>query len=457
MTDSTEVDVVVVGLGPGGEHAAAELASAGLEVVGVDRRLVGGECPYFGCIPSKMIVRAAGLVAEARRIPGMAGTVEVLPSWEPVARRIRDEATDDWDDTVAVERLEKTGARFVRGTGRLTGPRAVRVDTADGPVELTARRGIVLNTGTEPAVPPIDGLADTPYWTNRDAVRVTQLPASLVVLGGGAIGCELAQAFARFGVPVTVVEAGERILGPEEPEASSIVAAAMEADGVTVLTGVGVSAVRYDDGFELTLADGTSVSSAELLVAAGRSTNLRDIGLETVGLDPAARTLDPDEQMRVAEGLWAIGDITGKGAFTHVSMYQAGVAIRSILGQDGPWADYRAVGRATFTDPEVGSVGMTETQARSAGLDVQVGLADLGSSSRGWLHGPGGAGVVKLVADAGRGVLVGGTTVGPSGGDVLGWVATAVHAQVPIATLRTMHFAYPTFHRAIETALADLG
>ncbi|GAB4004626.1 dihydrolipoyl dehydrogenase family protein [Nocardioides ultimimeridianus] len=457
MTDSTEVDVVVLGLGPGGEHAAAELAKAGLEVVGVDRRLVGGECPYFGCIPSKMMVRAAGLVAEARRIPGVAGAVEVRPSWDPVARRIRDEATDDWDDKVAVERLEKAGARFVRGTGRLTGPRTVRVDTADGPVDLTARRGVVLNTGTEPAVPPIDGLADTPYWTNRDAVQVTTLPESLVVLGGGAIGCELAQAFARFGVPVTVVEAGERILGPEEPEASSVVTEALEADGVTVLTGVGASAVRHDGGFELTLADGTSIRSAELLVAAGRRTNLADIGLDAVGLDPSVRALDPDEQMRVADGLWAIGDITGKGAFTHVSMYQAAVAIRSILGQDGPWADYRAVGRATFTDPEVGSVGMTERQAREAGIDVQVGVTDLASSSRGWLHGPGGAGVIKLVADASRGILIGGTTVGPSGGEMLGWVATAVHAEVPIATLRAMHFAYPTFHRAIETALADLA
>ncbi|HWU23760.1 MAG TPA: NAD(P)/FAD-dependent oxidoreductase [Nocardioides sp.] len=457
MTDSTQVDVVVLGLGPGGEHAAAELAKAGLEVVGVDRRLVGGECPYFGCIPSKMMVRAAGLVAEAKRIPGVAGTVEVRPSWEPVARRIRDEATDDWDDAVAVERLEKAGARFVRGTGRLTGPRTVRVDTADGPVDLTARRGVVLNTGTEPAVPPIDGLAGTPYWTNRDAVRVTELPKSLIVLGGGAIGCELAQAFARFGVPVTIVEAGERILGPEEPEASSVVAEALEADGVTVLTGVAASSVRHDGAFELTLADGTAIRSAELLVAAGRRTNLADIGLDSVGLDPSARSLDPDEQMRVADGLWAIGDITGKGAFTHVSMYQAAVTIRSILGQDGPWADYRAVGRATFTDPEVGSVGMTEVQAREAGIDVQVGVTDLASSSRGWLHGPGGAGVIKLVADASRGVLVGGTTVGPSGGEMLGWVATAVHAEVPIATLRAMHFAYPTFHRAIETALADLG
>jgi pyruvate/2-oxoglutarate dehydrogenase complex dihydrolipoamide dehydrogenase (E3) component len=456
MVDSSEVDVVVIGLGPGGESAASELARAGLDVVAVDRRLVGGECPYFGCIPSKMMVRAAGLVAEAKRIPGMAGTVEVLPSWEPVARRIRDQATDDWDDKVAVERLEKAGARFVRGTGRLTGPRSVRIEGPDGVQDVTARRGVLLNTGTEPATPPIDGLAGTPYWTNRDAVRVTELPKSLVVLGGGAIGCELAQAFARFGVAVTVVEAGERILGPEEPEASAAVADALRADGIEVLEGVGVSSVEHAGGrFVLGLPDGRKAADA-LLVAAGRRTNLSDIGLETVGLDPGARSLDPDEHMRVADGLWAIGDITGKGAFTHVSMYQAAVAVRDVLGKDGPGADYRAVSRATFTDPEVGSVGMTEKQARDAGLDVRVGLTDLASSSRGWLHGPGGQGLVKLVADAERGILVGGTTVGPSGGEMLGWVTTAVHAQVPLDTLRTMHFAYPTFHRAIESALDEL-
>ena len=457
MTDSTEVDVVVVGLGPGGEHAATELARAGLEVIGVDRRLVGGECPYFGCIPSKMMVRAAGLVAEAKRIPGMSGTVEVRPSWEPVARRIREQATDDWDDAVAVERLEKAGVRFVRGSGRLTGPRRVVVDGPDGELEISARRGVLLNTGTEPAVPPIEGLADTPYWTNRDAVRVTELPRSLVVLGGGAIGCELAQAFARFGVRVTIVEAGERILGPEEPEASEVVRSALREEGIEVREGVAVGAVSHDGHrFGLTLDDGTLHAEA-LLVAAGRRTNLADIGLDTVGLDPKARFLDPDERMRVADGLWAIGDITGKGAFTHVSMYQAGVAIGSVLDRPGPVADYRAVGRATFTDPEVGSVGMTERQARDAGLDVQIGTTDLASSSRGWLHGPGGAGVIKLVADAGRGVLVGGTTVGPSGGEMLGWVAVAVHGEVPIETLRGMHFAYPTFHRAIESALDDLS
>lgn len=455
---SGEVDVVVIGLGPGGEHAAAELARAGLSVVGVDQRLVGGECPYFGCIPSKMMIRAAGSLAEARRVADLAGEVDVRPDWEPVARRIRDEATDDWDDRVAVERLEAAGAQFVRGHGRLDGPGRVLVTTPDGEVELTARRGVVLNTGTDPAVPPIPGLGGTPFWTNRDLVRLTALPRSLVVIGGGAIGCELAQALARFGVEVAVVEAGERILGAEEPEASAAVRSALARDGITVREGVGVTGVAHEGSFAVDLADGTSLAGEGLLVAAGRRANLGDLGLETVTTDVVVGSLEVDERCRARgiDGVWAIGDITGRGAFTHVSMYQAGVVVRDLTGADGPWADYRAVSRATFTDPEVGSVGMTEAQARAAGTAVGVGVAPLPESSRGWLHHVGNEGVVKVVADLDHGVLVGGTTVGPSGGEMVGLLAAAVHARTPLSTLRTMHFAYPTFHRAVEAALADL-
>ncbi|WP_141013419.1 dihydrolipoyl dehydrogenase family protein [Nocardioides sambongensis] len=461
MTQDSTVDVVVIGLGPGGEHLAAELARSGLEVVGVERRLVGGECPYYGCIPSKMMVRAAGTLAEARRVDGLAGAASLSPSWAPVAARIRDEATTDWDDRAAVDRLEAAGASLLRGTARLTGPGQVTVRTADGPRTLVARRGVVLNTGTEPATPPIEGLAGTPYWTNREAVRVTELPDRLAVVGGGAIGVEMAQAFARFGVAVSVIEAGPRILGPEEPEAADVVRRALRADGITVLEDVGVDRVEHAAGRFTVHAGGDSVVADALLVAAGRRSNLGDVGLETVGLDPAARFIDVDDRMRAGERLWAVGDITGKGAFTHLSMYQAGVAIRDILDQDGPAADYRAVSRVTFTDPEVGAVGWTERQARDAGRRVAVGVTDLADSSRGWLHGPGpdgtaNAGVVKVVADLDRGVLLGGTTVGPSGGEMIGLLATAVHAGTPIDTLRSMHFAYPTFHRAIESALAAL-
>jgi pyruvate/2-oxoglutarate dehydrogenase complex dihydrolipoamide dehydrogenase (E3) component len=447
----TDVDVVVIGLGPGGEAAATQLAQAGLRVVAVDRRLVGGECPYYGCIPTKMMVRAAGLLAEASRVPGMAGDASVVPSWTPVHARVRDEATDGWDDRVAVERLEKAGARVVHGQARLVGPRTVDVDGTT----FTARRGVLLNTGTEPAAPPVVGLAGTPYWTNRDAVRTDSLPGRLVVLGGGAIGAELAQVFARFGVRVTVVEAAGRVLAAEEPESSRLIADVFAREGIRVLAGVSIVSVAYaDGGFSLDLGDDT-VTADRLLVAAGRRPNLPDVGLDTVGLDPAARSVPTDGRMRAAEGLWAVGDITGKGAFTHMSMYQSAIAVRDILGAEGPEADYRAVPRVTFTDPEVGSVGMTEQQARGAGLEVRVGYADLASSSRGFVHGPGNDGFVKLVADGDE--LVGATSAGPTGGEVLSMLTTAVHGRVPISTLRSMIYAYPTFHRAVESALADLS
>ncbi len=455
---SESIDVAVIGLGPGGEHVAAQLAQAGLSVLGVEKHLVGGECPYYGCIPSKMMIRAADALAEARRVPTLGGSVEVTPDWTTVAKRISDEATDAWNDQVAVDRLISNGARFARGQGRLAGPGKVVVETADGTEDYDVSRGVVLNVGTSPAVPPIDGLEGTPYWTNRDAVQVTELPESLIVLGGGAIGCELAQAFARFGVQVTILEVAERILGPEEPEASAVVAEAMTEDGIGVRAGVTVERIDHDPsaGFTASLGGGEQLTSAALLVAAGRRTNLSDLGLDTVGLDPKARFLETDEQVRAGDGLWAVGDITGKGLFTHMSMYQAEIAVRSILGKDGPWADYIAVSRATFTDPEVGSVGMTESQAREAGIRVTTGSYQLPSSSRGWMHKIGNHGVIKVVADADRGVLVGGTTVGPSGGEMIGLIATAVHAAVPVAKLRTMHYAYPTFHRAIENAINEL-
>ena len=450
MTETRECDVVVVGLGPGGEHAAAELAKAGLDVVAVDERLVGGECPYFGCVPTKMMIAAATTLREGARIGQLAGTGRIEPSWEPVHRRIRDEATDDWDDTVAVKRLEGAGATFVRGRGAITAPGQVTV----AGTTYAARKGIVLNTGTTPSAPPIEGLDAVDYWTNRDVVRLPELPGSIIVIGGGPIGCELAQVLAEFGVRVTVVEVADRLVAVEEPEASEVLERAFADLGMEVVTSAKIERVSHDgDGFVVQLPD-RSVRAERLLVAAGRRNNLGGIGLEHVGLDPEARVLDPDERMRVADGVWAIGDITGKGAFTHISMYQAAVVIRDLLGQDGPWADYRAVARVTFTGPEIGSVGMSEHQARDAGLEVRTGVYDLATSTRGWIAKE--AGVIKLVADAGRGILIGGTAVGPSGGEVLSMIATAVHAEVPIATLAGMHFAYPTYHRALEPALQQL-
>ena len=450
MTAHTEVDVVVVGLGPGGESAATKLAQAGLEVVAVERHLAGGECPYYGCIPSKMMVRAADVLAEGRRIPDFSGQSTVSSDWSPVHARIRDEATTDWNDLVAVDRLVAAGVTFVRGSAALTAPRTVQVDGET----YVGRRGVLLNTGTEPATPPIDGLADTPFWTNRDAVQVAELPGSLIVIGGGPIGAEMSQAFARFGVHVTVLEVADRILAPEEPESSRLVAEVFAREGIQVLTDAKILSVSYAEGqFDVQVGDDT-LQADTLLVAAGRRPNLAGLGLDTVGLDPSARSVPVDTRMRAGDGLWAIGDITGKGAFTHVSMYQAAIAVRDILGEDGPEAAYHALPHVTFTDPEVGSVGMTEKQARAAGLNVRVAVTDLASSTRGWIAKA--EGLIKLVEDADRGVLVGATSVGPSGGEILSSLVTAVHAEVPTATLRSMIYAYPTFHRAIESALAEL-
>ena len=450
---SESADVIVVGLGPGGEEAAGRLAEAGLDVLGIDGRLVGGECPYWGCVPSKMMIRAANLLAEARRIPGMAGSAVVEADWGPVARRIRDEATDNWDDRVAVERLEQRGVRFRRGYARLSGPRAVEVDG----VAFAARRGVLLDTGTAPWAPPVPGLADTAYWTNHDAVEAEVLPGSLVVLGGGAIGAELAQVFARFGVRVAVVEVADRLLALEEPEAGTLLAATFAEEGIAVHAGVAIDTVRQDGSqVVLELAGGTRVRGERLLVATGRRPDLAALGVDALGLDDKAPALPVDEHMRVTDGLWAIGDVVGHGAFTHMSMYEAAIAVDDILGRPGPGAEYHAVPRVTFTDPEVGSVGMSEADARRAGLAVRTGTSQIPKSSRGWIHKVGNAGFIKLVEDAERGVLVGATSVGPTGGEVLAMLTLAVHAHIPTAELARMIYAYPTFHRAVEDALRNL-
>jgi pyruvate/2-oxoglutarate dehydrogenase complex dihydrolipoamide dehydrogenase (E3) component len=449
-----EVDVVVIGMGPGGEEVAGRLAEAGLSVVGVERELVGGECPYWGCVPSKMMIRGSTLIAETRRADPYAGRSSIEPDLAFVAKRIRDEATDSWDDQVAADRFEGKGGRLVRGSARLAGPGRVVV----GDDTFAAARGVVVATGSAPVVPPIEGLADSRYWTNREAISAEEAPASLVVLGGGAVGVELAQMFARYGTAVTVVEATDRLLPPEEPEAAEVVATALREDGVTLALGAkAVRVSRDSDSVTVDLEDGTSVSGAELLVSVGRHARVAELGVDSVGLDPTARAIEVDERMRAADRLWAVGDVTGVGAFTHLAVYQAGIAIDDILGRPGPTADYTGLARVTFTDPEVGSVGLTERAAREQGVPVRTGTSQVSASARGWIHGPGNAGFIKLVADADTGLLVGATSAGPWGGEVLSMLTLAVHARVPVSTLRTMIYAYPTFHRGVQDALTDLG
>ncbi|MEV5572079.1 NAD(P)/FAD-dependent oxidoreductase [Spirillospora sp. NPDC052269] len=449
-----QVDVVVVGLGPGGEYAAGELAAAGLDVVGVEAGLVGGECPYWGCVPSKTMIRAGNALAEAGRVPVLAGEAKVVPDWTPVADRVRDEATGDWDDRAAADRLTAKGVRLFRGTGRLTGPRQVEV----GGRTFRARRGVVLATGSSPRVPPVPGLAATPYWTNRDAIETRDVPGSMAVLGGGAIGVELAQVFARFGCAVTVLEGQDHLLAQEEPQAGELAAKALRADGVTVRSGTRARRIDHDGtSFEVRLQGVPEPVRAErLLVATGRRSDLAALGVDAAGLDPEAPSVPTDGQMRAGDGLWAVGDVTGAGAFTHVAMYQARIAVRDVLGRPGPDADYRALPRVTFTDPEIAAVGMTEAQARARGLRVRTALVPIAASTRGRIHGPGNGGFIKLVEDAGRGVLVGATSAGPMGGEVLYGLNVAVHTETPVERLRHMIYTYPTFHRAVEAALDAL-
>lgn len=448
------VDAVVLGMGVGGEEVAECLAENGLKVVGIESNLVGGECPYYGCVPTKMMIRADDMLAEGRRIPGFAGTSTVTPGWDPVAKRIRTEATDNWDDRVAVERFEKKGGHFMRGTGKLIGPGKVAVN---GSV-VEASRAVVIATGTSPAVPPIPGLSEVNYWTNREAVQVERLPRSLVILGGGAVGLELSQVFARFGAKVTIIEGMDRVLAMEEPEASAVLAEVLRGNGIDLCLNARAQSVeQHGDATTVNLADGRRVTADKLLVATGRRSNLKDIGLETVGLDPSARFVDVDDHLRAGERLWAVGDITPFGGFTHVAIYQADIAINDIMGNQPPAADYRAKPRVTFTDPEVGAAGLTEAQARQQGIKVRVGIQKASVTSRGWIHGPGNDGLIKVVEDVERGVLVGATTMGPRGGDILGIFELAIKLRTPVDELRHLMYAYPTFYRGVGEAVMNLG
>lgn len=454
-----EVDAVVVGLGPGGERAAGALARAGLDVVGVEMHLVGGECPYYGCIPTKAMVRASNALAEARRAGVLAGSVDVRADWSVVAPRIAESARN-WDDARPTSALVDAGVRVVRGRGRLDAPKRVAVGGGEGSAvgsgdTFVSRRGIILDPGTAPADLAIPGLRQAAPLTNRDIVQLPAAPASLIIIGGGPIGCELAEVFARFGTAVTVLEGGPRLLSREEPEASAVIAEVFAGEGIDVRTNALIEHVdRVGDGVTVTLADGT-VHAQEILVAAGRSPNLDGLGLESVGASVDHGTVAVDDRMRAADGVWVIGDVVGHGAFTHVSVYQADIAVADLLTPGvGPTAEYQAVSRVTFTDPEVGSVGLTEVQARDRGLDVRVATVSVPASTRGWLHGPGSAGVVKLVAA--DGVLVGATAVGPMGGEVVSVLTLAVHTRMPIATLAGMHFAFPTFHRDVLFAAQQL-
>lgn len=451
---SVTCDVIVLGMGTCGEDAALRLSAAGLDVVGVEARLIGGECPFWACLPTKSMVRSANLVKEARRADGLVGRVTVEPDWSIIAERIRAEVTGGWDDSAGVARFEGKGGRFIRGWGKITGPHLVEVEGTT----ISAKRGILVATGSQPMIPPIPGLSEVKYWTNHDAVEVEDLPASLAILGGGPVGCELGQVFARFDVGVTIIEGQERLLANEEPEVSEVVAEAFIEDGIAIRAGVMAEKIAGDGGTTTVhLGDGSTITAERLLVATGRRAAADSLGVTSAGATTNRGFVDVDGFMRAAPALWAIGDVTGKGLLTQVAEYQGMIAVEDILGGRPRPADYSAIPRATFTDPEVGGVGLTESEARSAGYDVTVIVKDLRSTFRGWLHATGNSGMIKLVADQNREQLLGATMVGPRATDVLGFLALAVHEQTPLPNLVNMIYGFPTFYGGIGEALGAYG
>lgn len=485
------MDAIVIGLGPGGEDLAGRLARADWSVLAVDGHLVGGECPFYGCVPTKMMLH------ESRRPDA---------DWDRVAGRIRGEATDDWDDGAAIERLQASGARFVRGHAVVDGGPAaapgpdgttVTVTPPDGgPAQRwTARRAVVLNTGSEPVLFDIPGLPASATWTHRDVVTARSLPRRLAVVGGGPLGCELAQALAGFGVQVTMLVRGERLLSGEDPVAGELLAQTFRAEGIDVRTSTQVSGAHLGAGLDghrpgpvvLMLSTGEEIEADRVLLATGRRPRDR------VDVDEYCRVLAPGtgavhaagaEHGTPVAGRYAIGDMAGDGPFTHTSMAQSALVARRLLGGGGqgdggegirregsrdeggrPFPT-RSVPRVTYTHPEVAAVGLSAAGTGDGNGNgdgsgdgaLRAARVDLAASTRGWIDEVSGS-LVLVAGGAGTpdaGVLVGASVVGPHAGEVIGALTVAVHARVALAELDRIPWAYPTLHRAIGTAVSEL-
>lgn len=447
-----EFDVICLGGGVAGEAIAAGLEGSGLSLAVVERELVGGECPYWGCVPSKTLLRSGETLEEAGRARKLAASrVEWDVDFPKVSKRVLWMARD-LDDSRPAAALEATGAKLFRGEGTLVDLRTVHV----GAEQLVARKAVVIANGSTAAIPAIPGLDTVHYWTNRQAAVPRELPARLAVLGGGAIGVELGQAFARLGSKVTIIEAGPRFLGLEEPEAGAALRPHLEADGVTLLIGDPCVAVEpHGDGVMVSLKSGTIIEADRLLVATGRRPNFE--AWRASGIAQTERgwlKVDPSTLEAHAD-VYGAGDITGLGGFTHLAYYHGQIVARRLRGEDAR-ADHTAVPRVTFTDPEVASVGVSEAAARDHGIDVVVATADPGEAARGYIHDFHG-GTLKLVADRGRGVLIGATMVTPRAGEILGELLLAVKVATPVRALADVIHPYPAFSRILGAVLGELA
>ena len=453
-------DVVVLGAGSAGESISSALAGQGRRVALVETLRVGGECPYVACMPSKSMLRSAQARVEAAHLRDLAGASvrptlddDILAFRRAVERR--DEIAEGRDDAGAADGVQQAGVVLVRGRGRVVRPGVVEVEGRE-----LAYTDLVLATGSQPVRPDIPGLDRVPTWSSDEALSAQDRPLSLVVMGGGAVGCELAQVHVRFGVRTTLVESGPQVAGKEEPSIAGRLAQVLRDDGVDVRLGVGVERAEptADGQARVHLSDGTSVEAERVLVAVGRTPTTQDLGLDVLGIAPDdSGAIEVDEHCRVAgqQHVWAAGDVTGTAPYTHTANYQARAVSENLLGRDRV-VDLRAIPRAVYTEPAVASVGMAEEQARDQGIDAMTAVMDLGEVARTTTEGSGGGRLV-LTADRGRGVLIGAAAIGPRADEWLSEATLAIRAEVPLSVLADVVHAFPTFGEAYEPPLRELA
>jgi pyruvate/2-oxoglutarate dehydrogenase complex dihydrolipoamide dehydrogenase (E3) component len=442
-------DVIIIGMGPGGEVCAGRLLDAGKRVAVVERELIGGECAYWACIPSKTLLRATEAQAEAARVAGVA---RPTLDWEQL-RDYHDYMVRHLDDSAQVEGYRRSGATVVKGTARLSGRGHVEVDGK----HLEADH-VVIATGSEPLRPPIDGLDDVPVWTNREATNVRDIPRRVLLVGGSAVGVELGQFYVRMGSNVTIVQRGEHLIDREEPRVGQLARQILEADGATVHTGrIATNARPSDNDTVVTLDDGTEIPTDIVVLGAGRRPRTAELELHNVGVEVDERGAVPiDDHCRTQDGLWALGDVTGVALFTHVAMYQGRIVADNILGRDRQ-ASYDGIPRVVFADPEIAAVGLTSEQARRRGIDIAAAEVDLADAiARPWTYERDPTGTLGVLVDREQRVLIGAWAVAPLAGEWIHQAALAIRARIPLDILFDQIAQFPTYSESYLNALEHL-